>query len=124
MSELWPTELRVSKDRRRLAVSFNDGARFELSAELLRVLSPSAEVQGHGPGQRVGGVVDHHVPDDPAEARPSGSHRGARETGQVEDVLDGQTHAFAPAGPLVSCIRARLCDRPIATERDRLVTGC
>ena len=38
MSELWPTELRVSKDRRRLAVSFNDGARFELSAELLRVL--------------------------------------------------------------------------------------
>jgi DUF971 family protein len=53
MSELWPTELRVSKDRRRLAVSFNDGARFELSAELLRVLSPSAEVQGHGPGQRL-----------------------------------------------------------------------
>ena len=53
MSELWPTELRVSKDRRRLAVSFNDGARFELSAELLRVLSPSADVQGHGPGQRL-----------------------------------------------------------------------
>ena len=53
MSELWPTELRVSKDRRRLAVSFNDGARFELSAALLRVLSPSAEVQGHGPGQRL-----------------------------------------------------------------------
>ena len=53
MSELWPTELRVSKDRRRLAVSFNDGARFELSAELLRVMSPSAEVQGHGPGQRL-----------------------------------------------------------------------
>ena len=53
MCELWPTELRVSKDRRRLAVSFNDGARFELSAELLRVLSPSAEVQGHGPGQRL-----------------------------------------------------------------------
>ena len=53
MSDLWPTELRVSKDRRRLAVTFNDGARFELSAELLRVLSPSAEVQGHGPGQGV-----------------------------------------------------------------------
>ena len=53
MSELWPTELRVSKDRRRHAVSFNDGARFDLSAELLRVLSPSAEVQGHGPGQRL-----------------------------------------------------------------------
>ncbi|MCW5706218.1 DUF971 domain-containing protein [Shinella sp.] len=53
MSDLWPTELRVSKDRQRLVVTFNDGARFDLSAELLRVLSPSAEVQGHGPGQKV-----------------------------------------------------------------------
>lgn len=53
MSEHWPTELRVSKDRQRLNVAFDDGKRFELSAEMLRVLSPSAEVQGHGPGQRV-----------------------------------------------------------------------
>ncbi|MCP8893626.1 DUF971 domain-containing protein [Shinella daejeonensis] len=53
MSEFWPTELRVSKDRQRLQVSFNDGASFDLSAEILRVLSPSAEVKGHGPGQRV-----------------------------------------------------------------------
>ena len=53
MPDLWPTELRVSKDRQRLLVSFNDGERFDLSAELLRVLSPSAEVQGHGPGQKV-----------------------------------------------------------------------
>jgi DUF971 family protein len=53
MSDLWPTELRVTKDRQRLVVTFNDGARFDLSAELLRVLSPSAEVQGHGPGQKV-----------------------------------------------------------------------
>ncbi|WP_430439283.1 gamma-butyrobetaine hydroxylase-like domain-containing protein [Shinella sp.] len=53
MSDLWPTELRVSKDRQRLVVTFNDGASFDLSAELLRVLSPSAEVQGHGPGQKV-----------------------------------------------------------------------
>ena len=53
MSDLWPTELRVSKDRQRLVVTFNDGAAFDLSAELLRVLSPSAEVQGHGPGQKV-----------------------------------------------------------------------
>ena len=34
-------------------VTFNDGQSFDLSAELLRVLSPSAEVQGHGPGQKV-----------------------------------------------------------------------
>ena len=53
MSDLWPTELRVSKDRQRLLVTFNDGASFDLSAEMLRVLSPSAEVQGHGPGQKV-----------------------------------------------------------------------
>lgn len=53
MSDLWPTELRVSKDRQRLVVTFNDGASFDLSAELMRVLSPSAEVQGHGPGQKV-----------------------------------------------------------------------
>ncbi|KAA0697619.1 DUF971 domain-containing protein [Neorhizobium sp. P12A] len=53
MSDVWPTELRVSKDRHHLTVTFNDGARFKLSAELLRVLSPSAEVQGHGPGQKV-----------------------------------------------------------------------
>ena len=53
MSDLWPTELRVSKDRQRLVVTFNDGASFDLSAELLRVRSPSAEVKGHGPGQEV-----------------------------------------------------------------------
>ncbi|MBY5445007.1 MULTISPECIES: gamma-butyrobetaine hydroxylase-like domain-containing protein [Rhizobium] len=53
MSDIWPTELRVSKDRQRLVVTFDDGLSFDLSAELLRVLSPSAEVQGHGPGQKV-----------------------------------------------------------------------
>lgn len=52
-SNLWPTELRVSRDRRRLVVSFDDGSAFDIAAEMLRVLSPSAEVQGHGPGQRV-----------------------------------------------------------------------
>ena len=55
--DVWPTELRVSKDRRTLTVSFNDGAAHVLPAELLRVHSPSAEVQGHSPAQRqlVGG---------------------------------------------------------------------
>jgi DUF971 family protein len=51
--QAWPTELRVSQDRRMLIVSFDDGARFEVPAEMMRVLSPSAEVQGHGPGQKV-----------------------------------------------------------------------
>ncbi|HLL29040.1 MAG TPA: DUF971 domain-containing protein [Xanthobacteraceae bacterium] len=48
----WPTEVRLSKDRRGLTVAFEDGARFTLPAEYLRVESPSAEVQGHGPDER------------------------------------------------------------------------
>ncbi|EBV3599931.1 DUF971 domain-containing protein [Salmonella enterica subsp. enterica serovar Virchow] len=48
-----PTELRVSKDRRLLTVTFPNHRPAELTAELLRVLSPSAEVQGHSSEQRV-----------------------------------------------------------------------
>ena len=48
----WPTELRLTKDRRSLVVSFDTGESFTLSAEYLRVLSPSAEVQGHTPAER------------------------------------------------------------------------
>ena len=47
-----PKELRVSKDRRTLTVTYHNHEPFELSAELLRVTSPSAEVQGHSPEQR------------------------------------------------------------------------
>ena len=47
------TEVRLDRADRRLHLTFEDGARFSLGAELLRVLSPSAEVQGHGPGQIV-----------------------------------------------------------------------
>jgi len=49
----WPTEIRLQKDRRGLVVRFDDGADFQLPAEFLRVLSPSAEVQGHSRDQRV-----------------------------------------------------------------------
>lgn len=48
----WPTEIRLRKDRRALLVRFDDGKDYDLGAELLRVLSPSAEVQGHSPEQR------------------------------------------------------------------------
>lgn len=53
----WPVEIRLAKDRRALHVAFDDGKSFELTAELLRVTSPSAEVQGHSEAQRktVGG---------------------------------------------------------------------
>lgn len=53
MSETAPVELRLRTRSRVLSVTFGDGARFELPFEYLRVYSPSAEVQGHGPGQRV-----------------------------------------------------------------------
>jgi DUF971 family protein len=48
----WPAELRLHKDRRTLTVAFDDGRSFDLGAELLRVKSPSAEVQGHSPDER------------------------------------------------------------------------
>ena len=53
----WPVEIRLLKDRRTLRVTFEDGAAFDLAAELLRVTSPSAEVQGHSEAERktVGG---------------------------------------------------------------------
>jgi len=44
----WPTELRLNPDKTLLTVSFDDGTRHALSAEYLRVESPSAEVRGHG----------------------------------------------------------------------------
>jgi DUF971 family protein len=49
----WPTELRLKRAEKRLDVAFDDGRQFSLPAEYLRVESPSAEVQGHGPGQKV-----------------------------------------------------------------------
>lgn len=42
-----PVEISLHKKRRLLEVAFDDGARFELPCEYLRVYSPSAEVQGH-----------------------------------------------------------------------------
>jgi DUF971 family protein len=56
----WPTELALSKDKRTLTIAFEDGVSHALTAEYLRVMSPSAEVQGHSPDQRktVGGKQD------------------------------------------------------------------
>lgn len=49
----WPTELRLKEQGRILQVCFDSGAAFDLTAEYLRVMSPSAEVQGHSPEERV-----------------------------------------------------------------------
>ena len=48
-----PTDIKLHQRSRILEVTFEDGAHFELPVEYLRVYSPSAEVQGHGPGQEV-----------------------------------------------------------------------
>lgn len=47
-----PTEIRLKREEKILEVDFETGESFRLPAELLRVESPSAEVQGHGPGQK------------------------------------------------------------------------
>lgn len=49
----WPKEIRLNSDKNALSVGFENGSSFEYAAEFLRVLSPSAEVQGHSPDQRV-----------------------------------------------------------------------
>lgn len=53
MSAPKPTEINLHQKSRVLEIAFDDGARFELTCEYLRCFSPSAEVQGHGPGQEV-----------------------------------------------------------------------
>jgi len=48
-----PTDITVHSQSRVLEVAFSDGAQFRIPFELMRIYSPSAEVQGHGPGQEV-----------------------------------------------------------------------
>ena len=47
-----PLEIRLIRDEKILEIDYDTGEKFRLPAELLRVESPSAEVQGHGPGQK------------------------------------------------------------------------
>ena len=56
-----PTEIKVRRAEKTLDIVFDDGAAFSLPAEYLRVESPSAEVQGHGPGQKVLVAGRRHV---------------------------------------------------------------
>ena len=51
-TEHWPTEIRLKKEQKTLEVEFDDGNSFVFPAELLRVESPSAEVQGHNPAEK------------------------------------------------------------------------
>ena len=85
-----PTALTVHSQSRILEVAFSDGAAFKIPFELMRVYSPSAEVQGHGPGQEVlqtgkreVGVVElepigNYAVKWPGSAARPGPRRGAR----------------------------------------------
>jgi DUF971 family protein len=56
-----PTEIRLKREEKMLEVDFDNARTFRLPAELLRVESPSAEVQGHGPGQKTIVAGRRHV---------------------------------------------------------------
>ena len=58
---VWPVEVRLKKEEKRLEIDFEDGRSFSLPAELLRVESPSAEVQGHGPSEKTIVTGRRHV---------------------------------------------------------------
>lgn len=58
---VWPVEVRLKKEEKRLEIDFEDGRSFSLPAELLRIESPSAEVQGHGPSQKTIVTGRRHV---------------------------------------------------------------
>jgi DUF971 family protein len=50
--EPWPSELRLNPEKNMLRIAFVKGPSFILPAEMLRIMSPSAEVQGHSPSER------------------------------------------------------------------------
>ena len=60
-TKTWPLEIRVKSKEKILEIDFDDGASFAIAAELLRVESPSAEIQGHGSGQKVTPAGRRHV---------------------------------------------------------------
>ena len=57
----WPIEIRLKKEEKVLEIDFDDGSQFALPAELLRVESPSAEVQGHSPDHKTIVAGRRHV---------------------------------------------------------------
>lgn len=110
----WPVELRYRRADRALHIAYDDGAAYALAAELLRVESPSAEVQGHNPADRklvagkravgikaiepVGNYAVRLVFDDGHDTGIF-TWRFLREVGERQDELMGRyTEALAKAG--------------------------
>ena len=67
-----PTALTVHSQSRILEIAFSDGAAFKIPFELMRIYSPSAEVQGHGPGQEILQTGKREV--DVVELEPVGNY--------------------------------------------------
>ena len=63
-----PVSINLKKKSRLLKIEFDDNSTFELSCELLRVFSPSAEVRGHGPGQEILQIGKENVAIEDVEA--------------------------------------------------------
>jgi DUF971 family protein len=68
----WPVQLRLIRAEKRLEIEFDDGKKFSLPAEYLRVESPSAEVQGHAPGQKT--IVPSRIHVGIMELEPVGNY--------------------------------------------------
>jgi DUF971 family protein len=82
-----PTALTLHQTSRVLEIGFDDGTQFRIPFELMRVYSPSAEVQGHGPGQEV-------------------LQTGKREVGIVDLLLGPALPAGCRAGRALGSLRA------------------
>ena len=104
LSEHRPVEIRHKQATRELEVEFDDGSTFTLPAELLRVESPSAEVQGHGPGQK-----------QLIAGRPGGGVRG-NEPG-------GRQKIEAPISTSNVMLLCPKCEQPMRPKRDKLKSG-
>ena len=61
LTKNWPVEIRIKSKEKALEIDFDNGESFIIKAELLRVESPSAEIQGHGSGQKVTLAGRKHV---------------------------------------------------------------
>jgi DUF971 family protein len=124
LADPWPTEIRLSKDRRTLTVGFDSGESHALPAEYLRVFSPSAEVQGHSPEQRVtvGGKAEVEI----LKVEPVGNYAVRLTFGDMHNtgiftwgylLKLGKEHARLWAGYLDELQAKGLSREPVTTGR-------
>src|SRR5439155_264621 len=133
-----PTAITVHQQSRVLEVGFSDGASFRIPFELMRIYSPSAEVQGHGPGQEVLQTGKRDV--ELADLKPVGNYgvqptfSDGHDTGifswdylyflgsQQQELWGDYARAFAKkAGPTGRVVHTDINESMLRTGRDRLI---